>query len=132
MNSIKKSKLVKGINSSFITLVPKKENPVGLADYRPISLVGSLYKILSKVLSSRLKAVLPQIISENQSAFLGGRNTLDGVLVANEVVEGWKKFRKRGLIIELDFEKAYDLLNWDFFVANDDKFWVWRKVGGMD
>ncbi|XP_028052598.1 uncharacterized protein LOC114257077 [Camellia sinensis] len=113
----KNSKLVKGINSSFITLVSKKENPVGLADYRPISLVSSLYKILTKVLSSRLKAVIPQIISENQSAFIGGRNILNGVLVANEVVDSWKKAKKRGLIIKLDFEKAYDSLNWDFLLS---------------
>ncbi|XP_028114676.1 uncharacterized protein LOC114312615 [Camellia sinensis] len=113
----KNSKLVKGINSSFITLVPKKENLVSVANYRLITLVGSLYKILSKVLSSRLKAVLPQIISKNQSAFLGGMNILDGVLVTNEVVDGWKKSRKRGLIIKLDFEKIYDLLNWDFLFS---------------
>lgn len=56
--------LVKGINSSFITLMPKKDNSVELADFRPISLVGSMYKILAKVLTSRLKAVLPEIISE--------------------------------------------------------------------
>ncbi|XP_028060751.1 uncharacterized protein LOC114264345 [Camellia sinensis] len=47
--------LAKGINSSFITLLPKTENPGGVSDYRPISLIGSLYKILSKVLASRLK-----------------------------------------------------------------------------
>ncbi|XP_028103519.1 uncharacterized protein LOC114302671 [Camellia sinensis] len=82
----KNCKLVKGINSSFITLVPKKENPVGLADYRPIT-------------------------------FIGERNILDGVLVANEVVDSWKKSRKKGLIIKLDFEKAYDSLNWEFLLS---------------
>ncbi|XP_028125789.1 uncharacterized protein LOC114322644 [Camellia sinensis] len=130
----KNSKLVRGINSSFITLVPKKENPMGLADYRPISLVGSLYKILTKVLSSRLKAVIPQIISENQSAFIGGRNILDGMLVANEVVDSWKKSRKKGLILKLDFEKAYDTMNWEFLFSMMKNFgfggiWVeWIRV----
>ncbi|CAL5444250.1 unnamed protein product [Camellia sinensis] len=113
----KNSKMVKGINSFFISLVPKKENPVGLADYRPISLVSSLYKIFTKVLSSRLKVVIPQIISENQSLFIGGRNILDRVLVANEVVDSWKKARKRSLVIKLDFEKAYDSLNWGFLLS---------------
>lgn len=79
--------LAKGINSSFITLIPKKVCQVGISDYRPISLVGSLYKILSKVLASRLKKVLPKIVGESQSAFIGGRNILDGVLIANEVVD---------------------------------------------
>ncbi|XP_028100123.1 uncharacterized protein LOC114299551 [Camellia sinensis] len=81
-------KLVKGINSSFITLIPKRDNPLGLSDYRPISLVGSMYKIIAKLLANRLKSIMPHIISEPQSAFLSGRNILDGVLVANEVVEG--------------------------------------------
>lgn len=88
--------LAKGINSSFITLLPKNENLGGVSDYRPISLIGSLYKILSKVLASRLKKVLPKIIGESQSAFIGGRNILDGILVSNEVVDWWKRKKKKG------------------------------------
>ena len=80
-------KLVSGLNSSFITLIPKKENPSDLGDYRPISLVNSVYKILAKVLSRRLKKVMPSITSEVQSAFFGGRFILDGVLIANELVD---------------------------------------------
>ncbi|XP_028066337.1 uncharacterized protein LOC114269242 [Camellia sinensis] len=104
----KNGRLVKGLNNSFITLVPKKENPMGLYDFRPIILVGSVYKILTKVLSKWLKAVPPYVISETQSAFLGGRNILDGILIANKVMDGWKKSKKKGVIIKLDFEKAYD------------------------
>lgn len=80
-------KLAKGINSSFVTLIPKKDNPVDLVDYRPISLVGSIYKILAKVQSQRLKKVLPRLVSEVQTAFIGGRCILDGVLIANEVIK---------------------------------------------
>lgn len=111
------SKLSYGINSSFITLIPKTDNPIGLSDFRPISLVGSLYKILSKVLALRLKKVLPSIIDETQSAFLGGRSVLDGVFIANEIVDGWKKSRRKCVIIKLDFEKAYDSINWEFLVS---------------
>ncbi|XP_028121381.1 uncharacterized protein LOC114318646 [Camellia sinensis] len=73
----KNGRLVRGLNSSFITLVPKKENPVGLSDFRPINIVGSVYKVLTKVLSKKLKIVFPSMISETQSAFLRGRNILD-------------------------------------------------------
>lgn len=83
----KNGRLVKGINSSFITLIPKKETPIRRSNYRPISLVGSVYKVLAKLLANRLKAVLPHIISETQSTFLSGKNILDDVLIANEVVD---------------------------------------------
>ncbi|CAL5341169.1 unnamed protein product [Camellia sinensis] len=127
------SKLVLGINRSFVALLPKNENPYSLSDFRPISLIGSLYKVLSKVLSSRLKVVLPKIISESHAAFIGGRSILDGILVANEIVDDWKRKQKKGLILKLDFEKAYDSINWEFLFSMLSNFgfgskWIkWMK-----
>ena len=92
------SKLVKGLNSSFITLILKKSSPSGLTDYRPISLVGVVYKVLAKVLAKRPQKVLPDVISEVQTAFLGGRNIFDKVMIANKVVDWWKKSKMKGLI----------------------------------
>ena len=64
-------KLASGITSSFVTLIPKVEGPVSISEYRPISLIGSMYKILAKVLSNRLRQVISRVIGEAQSAFLG-------------------------------------------------------------
>ena len=60
---------------------------------------------------------MPAIISEVQTAFLGGRFILDGVLIANEVVHWWKAAKMRGIILKLDFEKAYDSVNWEFLFS---------------
>lgn len=107
-------RLPKCINSSFITLIRKVDNPTELKEYRPISLIGCMYKILAKVLAARLKCTIPTVIGEVQSAFSGGKNIQDGILIANEEVDYWKKTKKQGVIIKLDSEKAFDNLNWDF------------------
>jgi hypothetical protein len=75
--------LPKAITASFLTLVPKNDHPQSLSEYRPICLVSSLYKLLSKVLAARLKIVMGKVISKVQSAFLPQRQILDGVLVVN-------------------------------------------------
>ena len=71
------SKFEKSLNATFIALIPKKNGVSNIRDFRPISLVGSVYKILAKVLANRLKEVLDQLISKSQNSFVGGRQILD-------------------------------------------------------
>jgi len=99
------------INSTFIALIPKVDSPKRLNDFRPISLVGSMYKILAKVLAIRLRVVIGSVISDSQSAFIKGRQILDDILVANEVVDEACKHKKELLLFKLDFEKAYDSID---------------------
>ena len=66
-------KFEKSLNVTFIALVPKKNGASNIRDFRLISLVGSVYKILAKVLANRLKEVLDQLIFESQNSFIGGR-----------------------------------------------------------
>lgn len=79
-------RLEKGCNSSFIVLIPKISDPLHLNEFRPISLIGCLYKIIAKILATRLKSVIGSIIDEVQSAYIEGRNILDGPLIVNEIV----------------------------------------------
>jgi hypothetical protein len=107
-------KLIKGINSTFIALIPKVDNSQHLNDFRPISLVGSMYKILAKILANRLRVVIGSLISDSQSAFIKGRQILDGILVANEVVDEARKCKKELIMFKVDFEKAYDSIDWNY------------------
>ncbi|CAJ2678325.1 unnamed protein product [Trifolium pratense] len=107
-------RLAKGINSTFIALIPKVDSPQRLNDFRPISLVGCLYKILAKVLANRLRLVIGSVISEAQTAFVKDRQILDGILVANEVVDEARRSKKELLLFKVDFEKAYDSVDWGY------------------
>jgi len=104
----------KGCNASFIALVPKVRDPVLLEQYRPISLVGAMYKIISKVIAGRIKRVLPSIINDSQSAFLKDIGILDSVLLVNEAIEDMRRSERSGLCLKVDFEKAYDSVSWVF------------------
>jgi len=77
----------KGCNASFIALVPKVRDPCKLDQFKPISLGGAIYKVISKVLTGRLKKVLLAIIDGSQSTFIKDKGLVDSVLLANEVVE---------------------------------------------
>ncbi|XP_021986463.1 uncharacterized protein LOC110882867 [Helianthus annuus] len=105
-----------GCNPSFIVLLPKVSDPIELGDYRPISLIGLLYKIVAKVLANRLKPLLRNLVSLSQSAFVGSRNILDGPLVVSEVVSWAKKSKTKIMLFKADFAKAYDSLNWKFLL----------------
>ncbi|GKV09172.1 hypothetical protein SLEP1_g20714 [Rubroshorea leprosula] len=107
-------RLVRGSNASFITLIPKVENPHKIEEYRPISLIGIMYKIIVKLLANRLRKVLDKIIGEQQMAFIEGRQLVDGVVIANEVIDEAKRKKKRSFLFKVDFEKAYDKVCWDF------------------
>lgn len=80
---IKLGKLPKGINSSYMALFPKTKMPIRFFEYRPISLIHGLYKMVAKILSTRLKSVFPSVISSNQTAFIARRQILDGFMIAN-------------------------------------------------
>lgn len=93
--------LSKLVTSTFLTLIPEKDNPLDLDDYRPICLVGCIYKIILKVLAGRLKKVIRGIISSSQSAFVPGRQILDGVVIANKLVDYANKKKNGSLLFKV-------------------------------
>ncbi|GJX53819.1 RNA-directed DNA polymerase, eukaryota, reverse transcriptase zinc-binding domain protein [Tanacetum coccineum] len=107
----------RGCNSSFITLVPKVEDPLVIGDFRPISLIGSQYKIIAKILANRLSRVLPSVVGEVQMAYIKGRQIIDGPLMVNEIIAWAKNHKKRFMFLKVDFEKAFDSLSWSFLFS---------------
>lgn len=101
-------------NSSFITMVPKVQDPLTLNDFQPISLIGCMYKIIAKILAIWLKGVVGYNIDELQTAFVEGRNILDGPLIVNEICTWAKKIKKKILLFKVDFDKAFDSVNWEY------------------
>jgi len=108
------------LNITNIALIPKGSSQVSMKDWRPIALCNVLYKIISKVLANRLKNVLSQCISDNQSAFVPGRSILDNAMVAIEVLY-FMKAKTRGedryVALKLDISKAYDRMDWNYLMA---------------
>jgi len=89
--------ILRRCNVSFITLIPKRKNPSTMNDYRLISLVGCMYKVIVNILANGLKVVLSNVIDKQQVTFLSGRGLLDSVLVANEIID-YFGFSKKHLI----------------------------------
>lgn len=93
-------------------------------EFRPISLCNVIYKVISKMMTNRLKIILPHIISKNQSAFTPGRLITDNILIAFELLHSMKNTRvgKDGsMALKLDVSKAYDRLEWGFLQGIMDK-----------
>ena len=101
------SSFLKSLNTIFLVLLPKKGGAEDLGDFRPISLLGGLYKLLA----NRLKKVIGKVVSLDKNAFVMGRQILDASLIANEMIDSWQKRKEKGLICKLDIEKTYDSIN---------------------
>lgn len=109
-----------------ITLIPKISCPKRVSDYRPISLCNVCFKIITKLLSNRLKLVLPKLIGLEQVGFISERCIFDNILATQEVVHTIEHDINgpSRMLIKLDIEKAYDTISWDaiFAVLNKMNF----------
>lgn len=115
--------LPRSYSSTFLVMIPKKDQPETLSDFRPISLCNFAYKIIALIFSDRLGLILPYLISPQQGAFVKGRSLIENVGLAQEIFHDLpRKVRGGNVVIKLDMAKAYDRLEWDFLFAVLERF----------
>ena len=89
------------LNYGVIILLPKLKLPNNIKQFRPICLLNVIYKIITKVLTLRLSKIAGRIINDNQTAFIPGRNILDGVVILQEVLHELRMKNQRGVVLKL-------------------------------
>lgn len=103
--------LLKALNHTYITLIPKINFPNEVHHFRPINLCNVVYKIISKIMVNRLKPFMDSLVTPFQNAFIRGRNISDNILIAHEIFDMLRKMRKRKKFygaLKIDMGKAYD------------------------
>ncbi|XP_021812414.1 uncharacterized protein LOC110755503 [Prunus avium] len=108
--------LLERLNETLITLVPKLDSPQTMAQFRPISLCCTLYKVISKIIVARLRPFMGRWISPHQVSFVTGRQIIDNIVIVQELMHKFQasKGRKGFFAWKIDLSKAYDRLNWQF------------------
>jgi hypothetical protein len=102
------------LNFGEIILLPKVNETERIQQYRPICLLNVSLKNFTKVATLRLNTVAGVVVRPSQTAFMQGRNILDGVVTLHEIVHELHSKKLNGVILKLDFEKAYDKVKWSF------------------
>jgi hypothetical protein len=97
------------LNRALITLIPKKQDVVGVGDYRPISLIHSFAKLCSKLLAARLRPKMGDLVSMNQSAFIKGQNLHDNFLLVHQLARKISSGGEAGVLLKLRHFEGFRL-----------------------
>nr|GEV16136.1 RNA-directed DNA polymerase, eukaryota, reverse transcriptase zinc-binding domain protein [Tanacetum cinerariifolium] len=108
-------KLLGEVSANLITLVPKVPTPDKISHFRPITCCNVLYKCISKILTSKIKGLLGTLVDKNQSAFIGGRQITDNILLSQELFRGYNmKQNIKKVPLKVNLQKAHDTISWEF------------------
>lgn len=117
-----KGKFVREINNTVLVIITKKANAKSLDEFRPIALCNTVYKIITKAFTNKLRKVLSKLISEEKNGFTPGREIADSIILTAKSIHSITTTRKKSMLIKLDISKAYDKVRWDFLVEVLERF----------
>lgn len=111
--------LQEGLNDTNIVLIPKVQMLEKVSQLRPISLCNVAYKLVTKVLTNRLKRTMPELVCPNQSSFVSDRQITDNIVIYQEILHTIQtnKGQTGYMVMKINLEKAYDRLDWNFIRA---------------
>lgn len=104
------------VSRSNLILIPKVDEPTRVGDYRPISVCNVIYKVISKILTLRLKPYIGKCISKSQSAFIPGREISDNIILFREILHSFNQsgYQNREFCLKADLTKAFDKMDWEY------------------
>ena len=104
------------LNSAYMALIPKKAEAIAAHDYRPISLVHSFAKLITKIMANRLAPLLNSMVAASQSAYIRGRCIHDNFILVQQTIKLLQKRKIPSLFLKLDISKAFDSVSWSFLM----------------
>ena len=114
-NSYDKGALSLSLRQCVITCLPKKDKcRDDIKNWRPLSMLSSVYKLASAVIANRMKPYLNYLIDDSQTGFISGRNIADSTRLVYDIIHTTEKLNIPGLLVSIDFQKAFDSISWDF------------------
>lgn len=121
---------IQSLNNTNIVLIPKVDIPQTLKEFHPISLCNVSYKVISKIISNRLRPLMGKLVGNHQCSFIAGRQSSDNIIIAQEVIHSMRTRGKRPgwMAVKVDLEKAYDRLDWDFVQATLTEIGIEGKI----
>ncbi len=122
LETFDEGELCESMKKAVVTLIYKKGDRYSLNNYRPISLTNCDYKIIAFILANRLQRVINEIVNEDQTGYIKKRFIGHNIRLVQDIIEYTENNNISGCLISLDFEKAYDSLEWDFMIETLKKF----------
>ncbi|PKU63238.1 Putative ribonuclease H protein [Dendrobium catenatum] len=112
-----KGYIPRGVKATILALIPKTRNVQSISDFRPIALCNTIYKIIAKTLSNRLKPIMPHLVKHNQSGFVKSRISTNNIILAKEILYMARKNSiYKVFCAKLDIRKAFDTVSREFLL----------------